>query len=250
MLPLSDENPTLRVPLVTIALLVAMGAVWVLVQGAGMDDAQLAASVCKLGLVAGALTHRLPAGSAVQVGEGVRCSVDATPLVYLTPVTSMFLHGSWAHILGNGWFLWIFGNNIEDSMGRLRFLIFYLLCGLVAAAAQVAVDPSSPEPMIGASGAISGIMGAYVVLFPRVRVKTLVFLLVFIRIVWMPAWVMLLYWFGIQVAQALPELRGVHTASSSGVAVVAHVGGFVAGVVLVKLFANKDLLAAHAEQLA
>ena len=245
MFPLSYENPTLRSPVVTHLLLFLMAAVWVFVQGAGVDEPRLAASVCKFGLIPGEVTHRLAVGTAVPISEGARCFIDSKPLSYLTPLTSMFMHGGWMHILGNGWFLRIFGDNVEDSMGRLRFVVFYLLCGLAAAAAQVAINPSSGVPMIGASGAISGVMGAYVVLFPRVRVKTLIFLFIFIRIIWVPAWLMLLYWFGIQVVQALPQLRG--EASSSGVAVVAHVGGFVAGVVLAKLFANKQLLAARAQ---
>jgi membrane associated rhomboid family serine protease len=249
MFPLSDDNPTLRSPVVTHLLLILLAAVWVFVQGAGIDETRLAASVCKFGLIAGELTHRLAVGTAIPVSAGApQCLVDSKPLNYLTPITSMFMHGSWMHILGNGWFLRIFGDNVEDCMGRFRFIVFYLLCGLAAAAAQVAIDPASAAPMIGASGAISGVMGAYVVLFPRVRVKTLIFLFIFIRIIFVPAWFMLLYWFGIQVFQALPQIRGAH--SSSGVAVVAHVGGFIAGAVLVKLFVNKNLLAARAQLVA
>jgi membrane associated rhomboid family serine protease len=142
MIPLSDDNPTLRTPVVTILLLIIMGAVWIFVQGAGLDDRALAASVCNLGLVAGEITHQARLGTAVPLGDGLACVVDAESINYLTPITSMFLHGSWMHILGNGLFFWVFGNNVEDRMGRIRFIFFYLLCGLVAAASQVALDPA------------------------------------------------------------------------------------------------------------
>ncbi|MGC4115096.1 MAG: rhomboid family intramembrane serine protease [Myxococcales bacterium] len=146
------------------------------------------------------------------------------------------------HLLGNSLFLWVFGNNIEDSMGRLRFVIFYLLCGLAAAAAQVAVNPSAPVPMVGASGAISGVMGAYLVLFPRVRVNMLFIVFVFIRIFPLPAWLVLVWWFVLQLLSALPGLTGMERASG-GVAFMAHAGGFVAGLLLVKLFENPSLVA-------
>lgn len=241
MIPLGDDNPTLRTPVVTIALLVLIGAVWLLVQGAGLDVKALAASVCNLGLVAGELTRLTPVGTAVPLGEGMACVVDADPINWATPITSMFLHGSWAHLLGNGLFLWIFGNNVEDRMGRLRFVVFYVVCGLVAAAAQVALDPASPVPLVGASGAISGVMGAYLVLYPHARVRMLFIFIIFFRVIPVPAWLVLLYWFGLQVVAALPQLAGVQESVSSGVAVMAHVGGFIAGAALVKLFENRRL---------
>jgi membrane associated rhomboid family serine protease len=169
------------------------------------------------------------------------CIVDAEPINYLTPLISMFLHGSWSHLIGNCLFLWVFGNNIEDSMGRARFMLFYLLCGLAAAAAQVAMDPASPVPMVGASGAISGVMGAYLVLYPTVRVNMLFIFIIIFRIFPLPAWLVLIYWLGLQVFAALSQLTGAGVASS-GVAVMAHIGGFVAGVVLVKLFEDKRLV--------
>jgi membrane associated rhomboid family serine protease len=152
----------------------------------------------------------------------------------------MFLHGSWMHLLGNMWFLWIFGDNVEDSMTRPRFAAFYLLCGLAAALAQVATGPASGVPMVGASGAISGVMGAYLVLYPRVRVFTLVPLGFFLTTIALPAWMMLVYWIGIQVVSGLAS-----TGQAGGVAFWAHVGGFVAGLVLVKAFARRDHVAAH-----
>src|SRR4029079_7756631 len=125
MIPLSDDNPTIRTPVMTILLLAAMGAVWVLYQGAGLDPQHLAASVCNLGMVPGELTHRAPLGEAVPLGPNLSCVVDNEPINILTPLTSMFLHGSWGHILGNAIFFWVFGNNIADSMGRFRFLVLY-----------------------------------------------------------------------------------------------------------------------------
>jgi membrane associated rhomboid family serine protease len=172
---------------------------------------------------------------------GLYCLVDNDAVNILTPVLSMFLHGSWAHLLGNGLFLWVFGNNVEDSMGRMRYLAFYLLCGIAAAAAQIAIDPASPAPMVGASGAISGVLGAYLILYPRVRVHVFVgfFLLS------LPAYFVLLMWIGLQLLSGLPQLSSVHHVASTGVAVWAHIGGFFAGVVLVKLFENRELVAAR-----
>lgn len=248
MIPLSDDNPTLRTPIVTIALLVVMAAVWMLIQGADLDPLRLAASVCNLGLVPGEITRSAPVGMAVPIGEGMSCVVDREPINYLTPLTSMFLHGSWAHIIGNGLFLWVFGNNVEDSMGRLRFIVFYLLCGLIAAAAQVAMDPASPVPVVGASGAISGVMGAYVVLYPTVRVNMLFIFVIIFRVIPLPAWLVLLYWFALQVLSALPQVAGAQQTVSSGVAVMAHIGGFVAGAILVKLFEKPSLIAVRTRE--
>jgi membrane associated rhomboid family serine protease len=241
MIPLYDENPTLRTPIVTIVLLVSLVLIWVFLQGAGLNELALATSVCNLGLVPGELTGRARVGSGLPIGEGIACLVDNDPINIYTPITSMFLHGSWMHLLGNGLFLWIFGNNVEDSMGRFRFIVFYLLCGLAAAAAQVAVNPASPVPMVGASGAISGVLGAYLVLYPRVRVNVLFIIIIFIQIIRVPAYLVLLWWIGFQILSGLPQLGGVGEASG-GVAFWAHIGGFAAGVVLVKLFENRALM--------
>jgi membrane associated rhomboid family serine protease len=236
MFPISDDNPTLRFPFVTVALLIALGAVWVFFQGAGFNDEALAASVCNLGLVPGEITARAEVGSGIPLGPGLACIVDRDPVNVLTPITSMFLHGSWAHLLGNCLFLWVFGNNVEDSMGRPRFTVFYLLCGLAAAAAQVFSSPDSPVPMVGASGAISGVLGGYLVLYPRVRVNILFILFIFIRVIPLPAYLVLLWWIGLQLLSAS---SGVET----GVALWAHIGGFAAGMLLVKLFENRKLVA-------
>jgi membrane associated rhomboid family serine protease len=242
MIPISDENPTLRTPIITFALLAALAAVWILIQGAGFNDGVLAASVCNLGLVPGEITGRAALGTGVPIGEGLACVVDNEAINTLTPLTSMFLHGGWAHLLGNALYLWVFGNNVEDSMGRFRFLLFYVLCGLAAAAAQIAVSPGSPIPMVGASGAISGVLGAYLVLYPKVRVRVLIIIIFFIQIISIPAYFVLLFWIGTQVISGLPQLGGVGE-GSGGVAFWAHIGGFVAGVVLVKLFENRALVA-------
>jgi len=238
MFPYHDENATLRPAFVTYLLVGLNVLTWLLVQGAGAG-LPLARSICTLGLIPGELTGMLPPGSRFPLGEGLAC-VTAPGRQPFHLLTSMFLHGSWMHLLGNMWFLWIFGNNVEDSMGRIRFVAFYLLSGIAAAAAQVAADPASGIPMIGASGAISGVMGAYLILYPRVRVFTLVPLGIIFTTIALPAWTMLLYWMAIQVLGGLSR-----TGEEGGVAFWAHVGGFVAGVILVKLFARADYVAAH-----
>jgi membrane associated rhomboid family serine protease len=243
MFPLSDENRVLRTPLVTILLLVALALVWVLVQGASLDPTLLAATICNLGLVPAELTHTVAVGTAVPIGPDLACVVDDDAINVVTPLTSMFLHGSWGHLLGNGLFLWVFGRAVEDGMGRLRFLAFYLLVGLLAAAAQVAVTPSSAVPMVGASGAISGVMGAYLLLYPRVRVRVLFIFIIFFRVIPIPAWIVLIYWFVSQLLLGLPSLSSVSAEVSMGVAVWAHIGGFVGGALLVRRFSSRELIA-------
>jgi membrane associated rhomboid family serine protease len=236
VIPYRDENETVRTPIVTIAFIVLNALVWFLVQGGGFGPA-LVESVCNLGLIPGELTRSVPPGTPVPGLEELGCVVDIgrNPLHIFT---SMFLHGGWMHLIGNMWFLWLFGNNVEDSMGRFRFIVFYLLCGIAAAFAQVVAQPDSPIPMVGASGAISGVMGAYVVLYPHVRVYTLVPLFIIFTTVALPAWVMLGYWMLLQIFGGLSGQEG-------GVAFWAHIGGFLAGVVLVKLFARPEYIAEH-----
>jgi membrane associated rhomboid family serine protease len=168
--------------------------------------------------------------------------IDDWPINIFTPLTSMFLHGGWMHLLGNCLFFWVFGNNVEDSMGRIRFLIFYLICGLAAAGAHILLDPASPVPTVGASGAISGILGAYLLLYPRVHVKMLFIFLIFFKVIQVRAWIVLLFWFGWQLVSGLPQLMAVDRKVSGGVAVWAHIGGFIAGALLVKLFENRELV--------
>ncbi len=239
MFPYRDDNPTLRPAVLTYLIIAINVAVWVFVQGVGTDPA-LTRSVCQLGLIPGELLHRLPPGYEVPLGPGVACVVGAGSSWY-TVLTSMFLHGGWFHLIGNMWFLWLFGNNIEDSMGRSRYLPFYLICGFTAAAVQTLLNPGSAVPMVGASGAISGVMGAYVVLYPRVRVHLLVVLVVFITRIEVPAYVMLGYWF---LLQLLGGTSAIGT-QQGGVAFWAHVGGFVAGAALIQLFRDPVLVAKH-----
>src|SRR5579875_121377 len=151
-----------------------------------------------------------------------------------TLVTSMFLHGGWLHLIGNMWFLWVFGSHIEDLMGPAKFLIFYLIIGIASAMVQFAANMGSPVPTIGASGAIAGVMGAFLIVYPRVRVVTLIFIFVFITTVDIPAAFMLLYWFLLQLISGLGAMTSVTMAQ--GIAWFAHVGGFLAGILLVRLF--------------
>jgi membrane associated rhomboid family serine protease len=236
MFPLYDDNPTEMFPLVTLLIMGSCVAVWIMVQGGGFSDLVLTGSVCTLGAIPAEITGRLAAGSPLS-GEGP-CVLGG--LSWSTMVTSMFLHGSWMHLIGNLWFLWIFGNNVEDSMGHGRFLVFYLLSGLVASGSHIAADPSSTLPMVGASGAISAIMGAYLVLYPRARVFTLFIIVILIRVFPVPAWFFLLYWLSLQVALSSLQTPG----GGGGVAFWAHIGGFAAGVILVKLFQNRVLVGA------
>jgi membrane associated rhomboid family serine protease len=212
---------------------------WALVQGFGSEPA-LSRSVCELGVVPGELLRAAAAGTAIELSPGTSCVVSGTPN-WWTPLTSMFMHGGWFHILGNMWFLWLFGDNVEDSMGPLRFVVFYLLCGFAAVAAQALVNPASPVPMVGASGAIGGVMGAYAVLYPRAPVEMLVVFGFYVDRMVVPAMVMLGYWFFIQLLGGIPTLA----AEGGGVAFWAHIGGFLAGVVLVFPFRSRARVEAH-----
>jgi membrane associated rhomboid family serine protease len=151
-------------------------------------------------------------------------------------VTSMFLHAGWVHLIGNMWFLWVFGSHIEDVMGGPRFLLFYLTCGVTSAVVQLAMTLHSPVPTLGASGAIAGVMGAFLVLYPRVRVTTLIFIVFFVTTVEIPAAFMLIYWFVIQLVSGLFSSGAF--SDSGGTAWFAHVGGFLAGLFLIRLFPN------------
>ena len=239
MIPLSDEHKTIRTPVMTYAIIAANIASWLLIQGAGFNEPVLAASVCNYGMVPGEVTRLAELGSGIPLGNGMACIIDSEPINRFTPFTSMFLHGSWAHLIFNMLYFWVFGNNIEDSMGSARFVVFYLVCGIAASAAHILVDPSSPVPTVGASGAISGIMGAYLILYPKVRVRMFIppFFLFRIR-----AWLVLLWWIFGQLLSGLPELMSLRPEVSSGVAFWAHIGGFVAGLVLVKFFENHRLV--------
>lgn len=238
MIPLGDNIRPLRRPVMTYLLLAATWAVWLLIQRAGFDPQILAGTVCDLGLVPGEITHRAAIGFAVPIGPGMACVVDNNPINRLTPLISIFLHGGWGHIIGNSIYLWVFGKGVESRLGAMRFLVFYLVCGLVAAATHIAINPASAIPTVGASGAISGILGGYLLLFPRARIR-MYFPPIFLF--WIPAVLVLLFWFGEQLLAGLPQLSAVDTDVTGGVAVWAHVGGFLAGAILVRLFSKATM---------
>jgi membrane associated rhomboid family serine protease len=235
MIPLGDDIRPVRRPVMTYLLLAATWAVWLVVQQGGFDPQVLAETVCNLGMVPGELTHRAAIGFSVQIGPGMSCAIDNDRINILTPFLSIFLHGGWGHIIGNSIYLWVFGKNVEGSMGPARFLVFYLVCGLAAAASHIAINPSSVVPTVGASGAISGILGGYLLLFPHARIRMYFPPIFFFSI---PAVLVLLFWFGEQLLAGLPQLSAVNSDVMGGVAVWAHVGGFLTGAFLIRLFTN------------
>jgi membrane associated rhomboid family serine protease len=158
----------------------------------------------------------------------------------LNMLTSMFLHGGWMHVLGNMWFLWIFGDNVEDVLGSAKYLLFYLLCGAAAAMTQVIVSPGSRIPIVGASGAIAGVMGAYLIKFPHSRIVTLVTVVFFFTTVEIPAWLVLIFWFLLQLFDGVGTVGYSHVSEGGGVAFFAHVGGFLAGMGLIYLMSPRE----------
>lgn len=221
MFPLRDENPTVRKPYFTI-LFMAICILVFLVQISGGEEAAQN-FIYRYGLI----PSRFISNDYLPYSTN-----EVSP--YLTLISSMFLHGGWMHLIGNMVFLWIFGNNIEDILGHGRFIVFYILCGLLAALAQMISEPGSEIPMIGASGAVSGVMGAYIVLFPRAKILTLIFLGFFITTMRISAGWFLGIWFAMQSVNALGSVGG-----TGGVAFWAHVGGFIAGIVLLFLLKPK-----------
>jgi len=225
LIPLKDDIPTRRTPVVTIALIAINVIVYfAFEQGLlGLGDVGNE-RVIDFGAIPSEITD-----------PGSHATPGDQPSFVITIFTSMFLHGSLLHLGGNMLFLWIFGNNIEDSMGRLRFVAFYLLGGLAALGLQVATDPNSMVPTIGASGAIAAVLGAYARLYPRARVVTLVFIVIIFTVVTLPALLVLGLWF---LLQLLPAFSEPITGAGGGVAYFAHIGGFLFGVLTIKLFAN------------
>ena len=222
MIPLRDSNPTRRTPIVTLALIGACFVAFAYELGLlATSEATLNGFITEWGVV--------PADITSAWERGAVASQETATLF-----ASQFLHGGWLHLLGNMLYLWIFGNNIEDRLGRARFIVFYLGGGLVAALAQTAIDPGSPVPMIGASGAIAATLGAYLVLFPRARITTLVFLGFFYQLINVPAIVVLGFWFVLQLMDGLASLGPDR--AGGGVAFFAHIGGFVAGALLARVF--------------
>lgn len=224
MIPLRDANPTHRTPVVTIALIAASIGVFAyeLSRLLAGGDAALAPVVIEWGIV--------PVELVAALERGAFASQEVATLI-----TSQFLHGGWLHLAGNLLYLWIFGNNVEDRFGRLAFLGFYLLGGVVAGLTQVAIAPDSTIPTIGASGAIAATLGAYLVLFPGARVTSLVFLVFFYQLIRIPAVVVLAFWFVLQLVDGFASLGVADAATSGGVAFFAHIGGFVFGAVVALL---------------
>ncbi len=219
MFPIHDDNPTKIIPYITYLLIVS--CVLIFIWEMSLAE-QLEGTLYSLGVI-----------PAVLVGEG-RLSVELTVMpAWMSIFSSMFLHGGWMHLISNMLFLWVFGNNIEDAMGHQRFILFYLLCGMVAVFAQALPDPTSTVPMIGASGAISGILGAYLLLYPYAKILMAIPLGLFIFTQRIPAGFVLIFWFGIQLFSSY--LTGDQ---QGGVAFGAHIGGFIAGMVFIPFFRN------------
>jgi membrane associated rhomboid family serine protease len=213
MIPIRDANPTQRTPVVTISLIVVNVLIYLYEWTLSGSEAQMMAFFDQWAIIPSQLTTNFAPEA-------------------ITLLSAMFLHGSWLHLGGNMLYLWIFGDNIEDRMGKARYIIFYLLGGLVASAAQIIIDPNSVIPNVGASGAIAGVLGGYLILYPKARILTLV-----IRFMTqVPAFVVLGFWFVLQLFQGVGSLGVMTDAQQGGVAFFAHIGGFVAGMILVKPF--------------
>ena len=238
MFPLKDNIPTDRFPVVTVALIVANVLMYFLFQKGGITSGPSDANVIDYGAFPYEFTHW--GEQCVPVDQGIGCGdVSGQPSALVTAFSSMFMHGSIVHLGGNMLFLWIFGNNVEDSMGRAAYLAFYLLGGLAALAAQVVIDPSSTVPTIGASGAVAGVLGGYLLLFPRARVVTLIFIVFFFTILELPALAILGFWFVQQILFGYFDLSDPTGGGGGGVAYFAHIGGFAFGLLAIRVFAHR-----------
>ena len=227
MFPLHDDNPTEINPVITIGLIIICILVFLWQTSLGQDLGQ--AIVYSLGMIPAVLFNDTELSSELYM-------VPAE----ITVLTSMFMHGGFMHLGGNMLYLWIFGNNIEDSMGHFRFIIFYLLCGTAAALAQAIVDPGSEIPMIGASGAVSGVLGAYLLLYPHAKVLVVVPIIIIIKTFRIPAMFVLGLWFAMQLISSANTVSG-----EGGTAWWAHIGGFVAGMVLIPFFKHRHVPLFH-----
>ena len=221
MIPLRDENPSGTPPIVTIAFIVACVVVFLWQLSFGAQGGERI--VYALGVV-----------PAVLLGQGQLPPDLSLVSPWMTIFTSMFMHGGWMHLIGNMLYLWIFGDNVEDAMGHGRFVVFYLLCGVAAVLAQALPDPSSTVPMIGASGAISGVLGAYLLLYPHARVLVVIPFGFYFHPMRIPAGLVLVLWFGLQLLSSAMAQPG-----QGGVAFRAHIGGFVAGMILIPIFKQR-----------
>jgi membrane associated rhomboid family serine protease len=241
LFPLKDNIPTDRTPWVTITLILANVVVFFLqLRGGGsILEGPTTQAVIDWGVIPYEVTHL---GDECGIsGSDVVCGGDRgdQPPTWATVFSSMFMHGGILHIGGNMLFLWIFGNNVEDAMGPVRFIVFYLLGGIAAVALQTAVDPDAAVPSIGASGAVAAVLGGYLLLYPRAKVLTLVFLFVFFAFIQLPALLFLLIWFAQQALFGIADLTNP-TGGGGGVAYFAHIGGFVFGLAAIRLFANRQ----------
>ena len=223
MIPIRDDQPRFSTPYVTY-FLIGLNLVIFLFE-ASLAPQSFKALLFQLGMIPAHVTAVLSGGSH-----------GGLTAAFLPALTSMFLHGSWMHVIGNMWFLWIFGDNIEDYLGHFKYLLFYLLSGLAAALAQVVLNPHSRVPTVGASGAIAGVLGAFFLLYPRAKV--LIWFPIFF-LFYLPAWVTLGYWFAIQFVSGAATSIANYSDSSGGVAFWAHVGGFLAGIILIKIFPER-----------
>jgi rhomboid family protein len=243
LIPLKDNIPTRRFPVLTVAIIVICAVVYFGFQRGGISGPDTP-SVVKYAAIPYEITHPGKHCGLDETGQDVLCEgkegvegeAPSQPATWLTVLFAMFMHGSLLHIAGNMLFLWIFGNNIEDSMGRPRFAAFYLLGGLAATAAQVLAGPNSEIPTLGASGAIAAVLGGYALLYPRARVLTLVILIIFITVIELPALIVLGVWALLQVASASAQHGDF---GGGGVAYYAHIGGFAFGLLTIRLFANR-----------
>ena len=229
MIPIRDDTPRFSTPYVTYFLIALNTVIFLFEWSVGhQNQRELNALIFEFGVVPRHVTLAL-------AGNGPANLLGA----FIPIFTSMFLHGSWLHIIGNMWVLWIFGDNIEDYLGHFTYLLFYLVCGVAASIAHIMLNLNSRVPSVGASGAIAGIMGAYFVLYPKARVLTIVPLIIFFTFWWLPAWIVLGYWFLMQFLSGAATSIAVTSQSGGGVAFWAHVGGFVAGIVLIKLLPQR-----------
>ena len=223
MIPLRDDNPSFRPQIVTVAFIVMCVLVWLWQLSFGAQGGQRI--VYALGVVPASL-----------LGQGQLPPELSLVPPWMTVFTSMFMHGGWMHLIGNMLYLWVFGDNVEDSMGHVRFVVFYLLCGVAAVFAQALPEPSSTIPMVGASGAISGVLGAYLLLYPHARVLVVIPLGFYFPTMRIPAGLVLVLWFGLQLLSSAMAQPG-----QGGVAFRAHIGGFVAGMILIPLFKQRQV---------
>jgi len=229
MIPLRDDQPRFSQPYVTYFLVGLNTLVFLFEWWLGLNSQrELAAFVYEFGVVPKYFTGALTGSTHFSLAGA-----------FLPVLTSMFLHGSWLHIIGNMWVLWIFGDNIEDYLGHFRYLVFYLVSGVAASLTHILLNLGSNVPSVGASGAIAGVMGAYFVLYPKARVLTIVPLVVFFTFWWLPACIVLGYWFLVQFLSGTATSIAYTSQSGGGIAFWAHVGGFVAGIVLIKVFSER-----------